>query len=65
MKAFRGVDYFQCRELLTKEELAVQDAVRRWVENKYLPKLRRTLKKVFSTGILFLNWLSWGYWVSK
>jgi len=34
----RKVDYFQCEELLTVEERAVRDRVRRWVESRYLPR---------------------------
>ncbi len=37
MKSFRGVDYYQSEDLLTEEERGVQDTVRRWVENRYLP----------------------------
>ncbi|MCU0572423.1 MAG: acyl-CoA dehydrogenase family protein [Syntrophobacteraceae bacterium] len=34
----REVDYFQCEELLSVEERAVRDRVRRWVESRYLPR---------------------------
>ena len=47
MKTFRGVDYYLCRELLTQEEGGVQDTVRRWVENKYLPNVEEYFEKGF------------------
>lgn len=34
----REVDYFQCDELLSMEERTVRDRVRRWVEDRYLPR---------------------------
>jgi glutaryl-CoA dehydrogenase len=39
MNPFRGVDYYQTEDLLSMEERNVRDAVRRWVENEYLPKI--------------------------
>ena len=47
MKTFRGVDYYRCRELLTQEESGVQDTVRRWVEEKYLPSVEEYFEKGF------------------
>lgn len=37
MKPFRGVDYYQCDDLLEEDERSVRDSVRRWVEERYLP----------------------------
>jgi glutaryl-CoA dehydrogenase len=39
MNPFRGVDYYHTEDLLSIEERNVRDAVRRWVENEYLPKI--------------------------
>jgi glutaryl-CoA dehydrogenase len=39
MKVFQGVDYYRCDDLLSPEERSVRDTVRRWVENRYLPKV--------------------------
>ncbi len=39
MKLFQGVDYYRCDHLLTPEERSARDTVRRWVENRYLPKV--------------------------
>lgn len=39
MKPFRGVDYYNCDDLLTEDERSVRDSVRRWVEERYLPKV--------------------------
>lgn len=39
MKPFRGVDYYHCDDLLTEDERSVRDSVRRWVEERYLPKV--------------------------
>jgi glutaryl-CoA dehydrogenase len=38
MDQHRGVDYYHCDDLLTEEERGVRNAVRRWVEVRYLPK---------------------------
>jgi glutaryl-CoA dehydrogenase len=40
MKPFQGVDYYRCDDLLTDEERSVRETVRRWVENRYLPKVQ-------------------------
>ncbi len=45
MKTFRGIDYYQCEDLLYEEERVVQDTVRRWVEDKYLPKVEEYFEK--------------------
>jgi len=37
MEKFRGVDYYGFEELLTEEQRMVRDAVRDWVEGKFLP----------------------------
>jgi glutaryl-CoA dehydrogenase len=37
MEKYRGVDYYGIDELLTEEQRMVRDAVRDWVEAKYLP----------------------------
>jgi glutaryl-CoA dehydrogenase len=37
MDAFRGVDYYGIEALLTEEQRMVRDAVRDWVESKFLP----------------------------
>jgi len=37
MDRFRGVDYFGLEELLTDEQRMVRDAVRDWVETRFLP----------------------------
>jgi glutaryl-CoA dehydrogenase len=37
MKKFRGVDYYGIDELLTEEQRMMRDAVRDWVEAKFLP----------------------------
>jgi glutaryl-CoA dehydrogenase len=39
MKPFQGVDYYHSEDLLSVEERNVRDAIRRWVENEYLPKI--------------------------
>lgn len=39
MNPFRGVDFYHAEDLLSIEERNVRDAVRRWVENEYLPKV--------------------------
>jgi glutaryl-CoA dehydrogenase len=38
MTAFHGVDYYQCDELFSEAERGVRDAVRQWVETRYLPR---------------------------
>ena len=37
MEKFRGVDYYAIDELLTEEQRMMRDAVRDWVEAKFLP----------------------------
>jgi glutaryl-CoA dehydrogenase len=37
MDTFRGVDYYGIDELLTEEQRMMRDAVRDWVETKFLP----------------------------
>jgi len=37
MEKFRGVDYLGIDELLTEEQRMMRDAVRDWVEAKFLP----------------------------
>ncbi len=37
MTTGREVDYYDCDDLLTGEELGTRDTVRRWVESRYLP----------------------------
>ena len=37
MEKFRGVDYYGIDELLTEEQRMMRDAVRDWVEAKFLP----------------------------
>ncbi len=37
MEQFRGVDYYGIDELLTEEQRMTRDAVRDWVEGKFLP----------------------------
>ena len=37
MKPFQGVDYYQTGELLSVDERNVRDAIRRWVEEQYVP----------------------------
>src|SRR3972149_5475926 len=37
MEKFRGVDYYGVEELLSEEQRMVRDAVRDWVEGKFLP----------------------------
>jgi glutaryl-CoA dehydrogenase len=37
METFRGVDYYGIDELLTEEQRMMRDAVRDWVEAKFLP----------------------------
>ena len=37
METFRGVDYLWIDELLTEEQRMMRDAVRDWVEAKFLP----------------------------
>ena len=37
MEKFRGVDYYGFDELLTEEQRMMRDAVRDWVEAKFLP----------------------------
>lgn len=51
MKSFRGVDYYLCEDLLTEEERGVQDTVRRWVENKYMP----SVEEYFENGVFDVN----------
>jgi glutaryl-CoA dehydrogenase len=37
MEKFRGVDYYEIDDLLTEEQRMMRDAVRDWVEAKFLP----------------------------
>jgi glutaryl-CoA dehydrogenase len=37
MEPFRGIDYYGIEEHLTEEQRMVRDAVRDWVEAKFLP----------------------------
>src|SRR5260370_8404237 len=37
MEKFRGVDYYGIDDLLTEEQRMMRDAVRDWVEAKFLP----------------------------
>ena len=37
MKGFEAADFYQLDELLTEEERALRDRVRRWVERRFLP----------------------------
>ncbi len=39
MEKFRGVDYYGLDELLTEEQRMMRDAVRDWVEAKFLPQV--------------------------
>jgi len=39
MKPFQGVDYYHTDDLLSVEERNVRDAIRRWVEKEYIPKI--------------------------
>ena len=41
MEKFRGVDYYGIDELLTEEQRMMRDAVRDWVEAKFLPVVSR------------------------
>jgi glutaryl-CoA dehydrogenase len=45
MKPFRGVDYYQCDDLLSEEERSVRDSVRRWVEERYLPRVEEYFER--------------------
>jgi glutaryl-CoA dehydrogenase len=38
MERYQGVDYYHCDDLFSDEERKVRDAVRSWVEVRYLPK---------------------------
>ena len=37
MEKFHGIDYYGIDELLTEEQRMMRDAVRDWVEAKFLP----------------------------
>jgi len=44
MEKFRGVDYYGIDELLTEEQRMMRDAVRDWVEAKFLPIVSQHLR---------------------
>lgn len=53
MKRFQGVDYYHSEHLLNDEERSVRDTVRRWVEDRYMPKVDEYFDKgVFDVGLV-------------
>ncbi len=50
---FEGVDFYDTDSLLTEEEIAIRDTVRDWVEDQFLPIIRKHVAaKTFPTEII-------------
>jgi glutaryl-CoA dehydrogenase len=60
--AYKGVDFYNCDELFSEEEILIRDSVRQFVTDQLMPVINEHNREGTFPAQLVPVWASWVCW---